>query len=251
MGRQLIFAVVAALAAAGFAVGAQAQSEAPANVAAAVADPTRPAADTARDADRKPAEMLTFAEIKPGEKVVDLIPGRGYFTRLFSAAVGPTGTVYQFEPAEFAKTSPPANGSQPDPARPNVTYLIGPVNAFATPQPVDLVWTSQNYHDLHDSFAKPADLALVNAAIFQALKPGGLYIVLDHAALPGSGLSVTETLHRIDPAAVRAEVEAAGFQFVGESDVLANPNDPHTAKVFDPSIRGHTDQFVFKFRKPG
>jgi len=122
---------------------------------------------------------------------------------------------------------------------------------LATPEPVDLVWTSQNYHDLHDSFAKPADLAQVNAAIFRALKPGGIYVVLDHAALPGSGLSATETLHRIDPATVRAEVEAAGFVYVGESDVLRNPNDPHTAKVFDPSIRGHTDQFVFKFRKPG
>ena len=251
MGRQLIFAAIALFGASSLGLSAHAQPDIPANVAAAVADPTRPATDTARDADRRPAEMLTFAEVKPGETVVDLIPGKGYFTRLFAAAVGPTGTVYQFQPAEFAKGTPPANGSQPDPARPNVTYLIGPVNGFATPQPADLVWTSQNYHDLHDSFAKPADLALVNAAIFKALKPGGLYIVLDHAALPGSGLSATETLHRIDPAAVRAEVEAAGFQFVGESDVLANPNDPHTANVFDPSIRGHTDQFVFKFRKPG
>ena len=254
MDRKLIFAAIAVLAVAGLNLAAQAQSDVPSYDAAAVADPGRPASETARDAERKPAEMLAFAGVKPGDKVVDLIPGGGYFTHLFSAAVGPTGVVYQFVPAEFAafaKTAPPAVGSHPDPARPNVVYLSAPVNSLATPEPVDLVWTSQNYHDLHDSFAKPADLAQVNAAIFRALKPGGIYVVLDHAALPGSGLSATETLHRIDPATVRPEVEAAGFVYVGESDVLRNPNDPHTAKVFDPSIRGHTDQFVFKFRKPG
>jgi predicted methyltransferase len=112
------------------------------------------------------------------------------------------------------------------------------------------VWTSQNYHDFHDSFFGPADLAVVNKAIFTALKPGGLYIVLDHVAAPGSGLRDTETLHRIDPAIVKKEVTAAGFEFVSEDDSLKNPADPHTAKVFDPSIRGKTDQFVYKFRKP-
>jgi predicted methyltransferase len=253
MGRKSTFAAIVVLAVAGLNVAAMAQSNIPATIAAAVADPARPASDTARDAERKPAEMLAFAGVKPGDKVVDLMPGKGYFTRLFSAAVGPSGAVYQFVPAEMASFShdKTISGAHPDPARPNITYLSAPVNSFATPEPVDIVWTSQNYHDLHDSFAKPADLALINAAIFRALKPGGTYIVLDHAALPGSGLSATETLHRIDPATVRAEVEAAGFVYVGETTVLRNPNDPHTAKVFDPSIRGHTDQFVFKFKKPG
>ncbi len=251
MGAALTATVIGAGAA------AHAQEAVPANIAAAVADPSRPADDVARDAARKPADMLALARVQPGQTVVDLIPGKGgegYFTRLFSTAVGPNGTVYAFTPAEFAKFSKapvPASGAHIDPARPNVIFLVGPVNDFAPPTSVDLVWTSQNYHDLHDSFAAPADLAKVNAAIFRALKPGGLYVIEDHAAAAGSGLTATETLHRIDPAVVKTEVEAAGFVFDGESDVLNNPADTHTLKVFDPVIRGHTDQFVFRFRKPG
>jgi predicted methyltransferase len=225
----------------------------PANIAAAVADKARPEADTRRDADRKPAEVLVFAGVKPGDKVADLIPASGYFTRLFSTAVGPKGAVYAFTPAEFAKFSKtplPANGAHPDAARPNVTSLTAPMNDFAAPEPLDLVWTSQNYHDLHDDFAAPSDLAVVNKKVFAALKPGGVYVVLDHSAADGSGLTATNTLHRIDAAQVRKEVEAAGFRFDGESKVLRNPADPRTANVFDPSIRGKTDQFIYRFRKP-
>jgi predicted methyltransferase len=253
MDRRLFLAATAAVALACSGAAALA-ADIPANVAAAVADPSRPADDRARDADRKPAEMLAFAGVKPGDKVVDFIPGKGYFTKLFSAAVGPNGKVYAYLPAEFAKFAKnplPANGAPGDPNRPNVTFLTAPANSFATPEPVDVVWTSQNYHDLHDDFAKPADIAQVNKAVFNALKPGGVYVVLDHAAAAGSGLSATDTLHRIDPAVVKSEVEAAGFAFDGESDVLANPADDHTKKVFDPSIRGKTDQFVFRFKKPG
>ena len=225
----------------------------PANVAAAVADPARPADDTKRDADRKPAEMLAFTGVKPGDKVADIIPGGGYFSRLFSAAVGPKGAVYGYMPTEFAKFSKtplPANGSHPDATRPNVTFLTGPMNAFATPEKLDIAWTSQNYHDLHDDFAAPSDLAIINKAVFAALKPGGVYIVLDHSAADGSGLAATNTLHRIDAAQVKKEVEAAGFKYEGESNVLRTPADPRTANVFDASIRGHTDQFIYKFRKP-
>ncbi|QUD88791.1 class I SAM-dependent methyltransferase [Phenylobacterium montanum] len=253
MARRLLLAATAALVI-GASGAAAFAADVPANIAAAVADASRPADDKARDADRKPAEMLAFAGVKPGDKVVDFIAGKGYFTKLFSAAVGPKGVVYKYAPTEFAqfsKTPLPANGAPGDPDRKNVIFLTSPANSFTTPEPVDIVWTSQNYHDLHDSFAKPADLALVNKAIFNALKPGGVYVVLDHAAAPGSGLAATETLHRIDPAVVKSEVEAAGFKFEGESDVLANPADDHTKKVFDPAIRGKTDQFVFKFRKPG
>jgi predicted methyltransferase len=237
----------------GLAAPAIAASGPPANLAAAVADTARPADDVKRDADRKPAEMLTFVGVKPGDKVADLIPGGGYFTRLFSAAVGAKGAVYAFTPAEFAKFSKPplpASGSHPDPARPNVTFLTAPMNDFAVPESLDAVWTSQNYHDLHDSFAAPTDLAIVNKAIFKALKPGGVYVVLDHSAADGSGLRDTDSLHRIDAAAVKKEVEAAGFKFEGQLDALRNPADPRTANVFDASIRGHTDQFVYKFRKP-
>jgi predicted methyltransferase len=219
---------------------------------AAVADASRPKEDVQRDAERKPADMLAFAGVKPGDKIADLIPGKGYFTRLFADAVGPKGVVYMYEPSEFAKfaKSPlPASGAHPDPARPNIVFLSGPANDFAAPEKLDIVWTSQNYHDLKDDFAAPADTARVNKAVFDALKPGGVYIVLDHVASPGDPNS-TVTLHRIDPAIVRKEVEAAGFVFDGETDVLRNPKDPHDVKVFDPSIRGRTDQFVYRFRKP-
>ncbi|MGH7022317.1 MAG: class I SAM-dependent methyltransferase [Caulobacteraceae bacterium] len=225
----------------------------PANIAAAVADPGRPQADKDRDAARKPAAMLEFARVRPGETVVDFMPGAGYFTRLFSVAVGPKGKVYAFIPTEVAKFSKkplPANGSAPDPAHPNVTALVAPVMDFSTPRPVDLIWTSQNYHDLHDPFMGPADMAKFDAAVYRALKPGGVFIVLDHSALPGSGTSATNTLHRIDAALVKKEVTAAGFVFVSESNVLRNPADTRTLKVFDPAIRGHTDQFIYKFRKP-
>jgi predicted methyltransferase len=137
-----------------------------------------------------------------------------------------------------------------DPAYANVTVLVEPINAVSAPTPVDLVWTAQNYHDLHDPFMGPADLAKVNAAVLAALKPGGIFLVVDHAAANGSGLRDTDTLHRIDPASVKAEVTAAGFAFDGESDVLRNSADDHSLKVFDAAIRGHTDQFIFKFRKP-
>ena len=225
----------------------------PAAIAAAVADKTRPEADTKRDADRKPAEVMAFIGVKPGDKVVDMIPGGGFFPRLFSDVVGPKGAVYAFTPAEFAKfvkAGLPANGAHPDAARPNITFLTSPINAFSAPEKLDVVWTSQNYHDLHDSFAAPSDLAVVNKQVFAALKPGGVYVVLDHSAVPGSGLTATDTLHRIDAATVRKEVEAAGFKFDGESKVLANPADPRTASVFDASIKGKTDQFIYKFRKP-
>src|SRR5580698_497767 len=225
----------------------------PANIAAAVADASRPQADKDLDAERRPTDMLTFAGVKPGETVVDFMPGGGYFTRLFSDSVGPKGVVYAFIPSELTKISKnplPANGDHPDAARANVTAIVAPVDNFAVPTQADLVWTSQNYHDLHDPFMGPADMKAFDTAVYKSLKPGGLFIVLDHAALPGSGLSATNTLHRIDPAVVKTEVEAVGFKFVGESDVLQNPADPHTALVFDPSIRHHTDQFVYKFRKP-
>ena len=129
--------------------------------------------------------------------------------------------------------------------------LIDAADRFAVPERLDLVWTAQNYHDLHDTFMKPTDIAALNAAIFRALKPGGVFIVIDHAAESGSGLRDTETLHRIDPQSIREEVTAAGFVFEGESAVLRNADDSHLLRVFDPAIRHRTDQVVLKFRKPG
>jgi len=222
-------------------------------VNAAVADSARPADDTALDAERKPAEMVALAKIKPGMRVMDLIPGRGYFTRIFSVAVGPSGYIYAYQPSEFDSflKGKPAPVMAVAAAYKNVSVIHAPVNDLVAPEPLDVVWTSQNYHDLHDSFAKPADVAIINKKIFQALKPGGLYVVLDHSAEAGSGLRDTETLHRIDEAAVKQEVLAAGFKFVGRSSLLKNPADDRKLKVFDPAIRHKTDQFILIFRKPG
>lgn len=244
----------AALAAIVMAVPARAAEQTiPANIAAAVADPNRPEADRARDANRKPAECLAFAGVKPGDRVADIIPGTGYFTRLFSKAVGPKGYVYAYMPSnidELYKKHGIPVPPPPNPNYPNVSYIHAPIERFVTPEKLDVAWTSQNYHDLHNkSFGAP-DMNAVNKAIYDSLKPGGVFIVLDHAAEKGSGVRDTDTLHRIDAAAVKKEVESVGFKIVGESDVLRNPNDPHTAKVFDPSIRGKTDQFILKFRKP-
>ncbi len=211
----------------------------------------RPAADTARDAARKPAEMVAFVGIKPGSKVADLIPGGGYFTRVFAGAVGPTGTVYALVPAAFAATHPEAltamQAMAAEPGNGNVKVLAWSAQSFP-PELLDVVWTAQNYHDLHN--APAGSIERTNKAMFAQLKPGGIYVVADHAAAAGSGVRDTNTLHRIDPAVVKAEVTAAGFVFDGESNVLANPADAHTAAVFDPSVRGHTDQFVYRFRKP-
>lgn len=233
--------------------GTAAHAAPSATVTAAIADKGRPEADTKRDADRKPADMLAFAGVAPGQTVVDLIPGGGYFTRLFSKAVGPNGKVY----AVFPPPRAPADPSKPtptpaaetiaaDPAYGNVTPLRENFAAFSVPTKADVIWTAQNYHDLHN--VKDLDLGAMNKAIFSALKPGGVFIVLDHAAAAGS--DVTSTLHRIDPAVVKREAEAAGFKYEGESKVLANAADDHSKAVFDPALRGHTDQFVLKFRKP-
>lgn len=213
-------------------------------IASAVADPGRPDKDRSRDAVRKPAEMLAFAGVKTGDTVVDLLPGGGYFTRLFARVVGPKGRVYAVLTSDFAEgrrdIDPVAT------AYPNVRVMVLAADMSGWPAGVDEVWTAQNYHDLRGA----SETAAVNKAVFDALKPGGLYVVIDHAAAAGSGAHDVNSLHRIDQALVRTEVEAAGFRFDGESDALRNPADPRTAKVFDASIRGHTDQFALRFRKP-
>src|SRR5215469_8700191 len=221
----------------------------PTYISAAVADSARPAEDKQRDADRKPAETLAFAGVKPGETVVEIAPGKGYYTRLLSAVVGPKGKVYAVtSPPKPDKPAPPVQAIAADPHYGNVTVIMQPFKEVKLPQGVDLVWTSQNYHDFHN--IPDLDVATINHDVFVALKSGGIYFVLDHAAEAGSGTRDTNTLHRIDEEAVKKELTAAGFKLAGESDILRNKNDPHTAKVFDPEIRGHTDQFVLTFTKP-
>jgi predicted methyltransferase len=227
----------------------------PDNIAAAIADPNRPDTDKQRDADRKPGETLAFTGVKPGAQIAELLPGAGYFTRIFSKAVGGSGHVYALVPAP----SPDAPADVPDfaarvkaiaadPNYANVSVVVEPFSQLGVPAPVDLVWTSQNYHDLHN--LPGLDVGVFNKMVFDDLKPGGIYLVLDHTAEAGSGARDTKTLHRIDPKTVKQEVTAAGFVFVGSSDLLRRPADTHAAKVFDPTVRGKTDQFILKFRKP-
>ena len=223
-------------------------------IAAAVSDANRPDADKQRDANRKPTQTLEFLGIKPGEQVAELLPGGGYFTRIFSKAVGPQGHVYALvperpanAPADMPDLAGKVKAIAADANYSNVTVVIQPLNKLLTPAPVDVVFTAQNYHDLHNF---PIDVVAFNKTILASLKPGGLYVVVDHSAPAGSGLKDTKTLHRIDADVVKQEVTAAGFEYVGASDILANAADTRTAMVFDPSIRGKTDQFILKFRKP-
>jgi predicted methyltransferase len=225
----------------------------PAYVSAALADPLR-AAQRGTDARRHPAELIAFSGLKPGDRVLDLIPGDGYWTRIFSRIVGPQGRVYSVWPENYARV---AQGNvrtlreiaaSPDYA--NVRVDVQPTPALTAPEPLDLVFTAQNYHDYPDEFMGNIDPGQLNRAVFAMLKPGGTWFIVDHAARPGAGMGDTERLHRIDPAIVRRQVEAAGFTYVGESRVLANPADDHSLPVFDPAIRGHTDLFVLRFRKP-
>ena len=217
-------------------------------IVAAVTDSSRPAADTANDDLRKPAETIAFVGIKPGDKVIEWLPGGGYFTRILSKTVGAKGVVYALSPAAAGGRDPGAAVAAiaASPGYGNVKVGVLDTAAKA-PELADVVWTSRNYHDLH--LRPNADLAPYNKLAFDSLKHGGIYLVLDHAAAPGSGAAGMQ-LHRIDPAIVKSEVLAAGFQFVGSSDLLHNPKDDLSARVFDGGIRGHTDQFILKFRKP-
>jgi predicted methyltransferase len=218
----------------------------PAYVTKAVTDSHRPDADTKRDADRAPAPALAFSGVKPGDTVAELIPGGGYMTRLLSAVVGPKGHVYAINwkamPDRMKAALKPVTD---DPAYANVSGLEVDPADFKVPERVDVVWTSMNYHDFKNMGALHADTAVLDKAIFDALKPGGVFILIDHSAEAGSGTRDTQTLHRIDPATVKAEVLAAGFKLDGQSDAQKNPADDHTKHSDDKS-----DKMFFKFRKP-
>jgi len=234
--------VVAILAAGGGALAAGATSP----LASILADPSRPEADRARDADRKPAELIAFARLRPGASVAELAPGGGYFTRLLSAFVGAKGHVYPVA----GRPSPTLTEIAANHA--NVTIIAGAPGEINVPAPVDMVWTTLNYHDFKNSKQGDTDAAtLFNRAAFKALKPGGIYLIVDHQAAPGAGASVTSTLHRIEETVVKSEVEAAGFRLDGESDLLRHAADDHSLKVQETGIRGKTDQFILRFRKPG
>ena len=220
----------------------------------ALADPARKDQRNAADARRKPGALITLAGVKPGDKVLDLIPGSGYWTRIFSKIVGPEGKVYAVWPQAYARE---AIGNVADMRKlsadkyyGNIVTEVQPSTTLTAPEQLDVVWTSQNFHDYPDEFMGKGDPAQLARDTFKILKPGGTFMVIDHRAKPGRGLADTDTLHRIDPAAVRRIVEGAGFRFAGESTALDNPADPLDIPVFDKSIRGNTSQFAYKFVKP-
>jgi predicted methyltransferase len=218
-------------------------------VIAAVADPGRPEADRLRDADRKPAEAVALSGLKPGDTVAELASGGGYYTRILAKVVGPQGKVYAVVNAASLAARPKSADAVKAIAAADPAVVVVPddyTTFAALPQKVDMVWTTENYHDFHNAL----DMAAFDKAVFNALKPGGIFFVEDHAAAPGAGATATSTLHRIDPATVLQEVTAAGFKLARGSDLLKNPADTHLAASFDPSIRGHTDRFIMVFRKP-
>ncbi len=239
-------------------LAAQAQSSRPAPastsaavpgyVTAAIDDPAR-ADDKADDARRRMAAVMTFTGVQPGDTVIELVPGSGYWTRVFSRIVGPEGHVYTVWPEPMLKYSNKSLAEwkklSATPHYANVSVLVEPAQTVTAPARADVVFTAQNYHDYHNM---GIDVAAFDRSVRDALKPDGVFVVIDHVAPAGSGTSDTDTLHRIDPAAVKKEIEAAGFHLDGTSDALRNPDDPHDVSVFDKSIRGHTDQFIFRFR---
>jgi predicted methyltransferase len=214
-------------------------------IEAAVISPARPEADVARDEARRPAEIVAFSGVQRGDTIAELAPGGGYYTRILAQTVGPEGRVLAVVTSGFANRPGGLDNLNAIAAQyGNVEVVVVESYAAMTlAAPVDLVWTTENYHDFANG-----DLAGVNAAVFNALRPGGIFFVEDHAA-PGTGLTTTSTLHRIDPAAVIEVLTGAGFMLEAESDVLRNPADPHTAgpRQFD----GVSDKFALRFRRPG
>lgn len=214
---------------------------------AALSDPRRPATDVERDVLRHPREILAFAGVQPGWRVADIGPGAGYYTRLFAVAVGEEGRVYAIDrPNSLGRTRPILDVA---PLYPNITVVQEGYQGWTVDQPLDAIFISQIYHDFHIGQLN-IDVPRLNREMFAALNPGGVLVIIDHAAADGSDVSVTGSLHRIDRAQVVREVTAAGFVLEEESQVLRNPADDRSERVFEGDIRGRTDQFVLRFRKP-
>jgi predicted methyltransferase len=219
----------------------------PAYIRLAVESADRPEADTARDAARKPAEVLTLSGIEPGDRVVEIAGFGNYYTRLLSAIVGDQGTVAMYDlPYIGGRTG--GNSATFVQEHPNTEYHLGNYNNIVLPNAVDVAFNVLYYHDL--GLQEGLDRAAMNRKIFAALKPGGAYLIVDHKAEDGSGWRDTESLHRMGAEVIVEELTAAGFDLAVNSDLLANPDDPRTAMVFAPGTRGATDRALLVFRKP-
>jgi predicted methyltransferase len=252
MIKSCLFAIAIAIAV----MPVAAAQAAPADVAAAVSAPGRPAEAIALDAGRRPAEVLRFAGLRRGDRALDLFTGSGYFAEIMGRAVGPTGSVLAWEPTNFVNDRSRQGLAELRARTPNVAVLIAPADLVSLPQGAfDFAMINLNYHDTYwqsERFHFPRmDPAAFLRTVFQSLKPGGTILVVDHVANPGGDTrAVVDALHRIDPATIRADFQRAGFVLEAESDLLRNPADDHSKLVFDPSIRGHTDRVVMRFRRP-
>lgn len=226
------------------------QGMAQSELSSIIASSARPQEDRERDASRRPAEVIRFFGIGPGERVADLLTGSGYWTRILVPLVGPSGRVYAGNNPFFARFFGEAfDGLLAEPAFAAVVRIDGPVDHLALPADgsLDAAIMIMAYHDL---FLTEENRSALNRTVFAALKPGGVYGIIDHEAGAGAGSTKIEELHRIDKQVVIDEIEAAGFELMGEADFLRNTADDHSKRIFDPAIAGKTDRFVLRFEKP-
>ncbi len=223
------------------------------DIVAAVAQPGRPAEAVALDASRKPAEVLKFAGLKKGMKAFDLLTGTGYYAEIMGRVVGPQGSIVAYSPANYNPEPIKAAFATLVPRTPNVGLVTEPTQAFA-PNSYDFTMIHLNYHDFYfesEKFNIPrTDPNVVLKALFVATRPGGIVAVVDHVGPAGDTRAIVDKVHRIDPETVKADFLRAGFVLDGTSDMLRMPLDDHSKNVFDPAVRGKTDRFVFRFKKP-
>jgi predicted methyltransferase len=222
----------------------------PQTIVAAVADPARPATDISTDTNRKPAETLAFAGVKPGMVVGEFYPGGGYFTRMISDVVGPKGHVYAIENSVWRGSVKADQALVADGRLANVSIDAAAFGTVRFPQPLDIAWVTQNYHDLKIAQYGVVDTAAFNRGVFASLKPGGVFLVLDHEAPPGTDVAAITKLHRIEKAQVIREVTAAGFRLQAEGMFLHRDSDDHSLPIFDKKVQGQTDQYALRFVKP-
>lgn len=225
-------------------------------IAAAVANPARTADNVKLDESRKPVQVLQFFGLKPGMDVLDLFGGNAYWAEIMAPVVGPQGHVTVWDPTQFYKDDTKTAFEAFEAKNPNVSIVVSPFEAPKLPANyADFVMLNLNYHDTYwqsDKYGIPhMEPAAFLKAVYDSMKPGATIAVIDHVANPGDDTRATvDKLHRIDPAVVKADFEKAGFVFDSESDLLRNPADDHSLLVFDPAIRGKTDRFIYRFRKP-
>jgi predicted methyltransferase len=197
-----------------------------------------------------PAETLAFSGVRPGMVVGEFYPGGGYFTRLLSDVVGPTGHVYGIENVNWKGAVEANTALLAEKRWKNVSIDTQPFGSVSFPRPLDLAWVTQNYHDLKIAKYGKADTLEFDRAVYRALKPGGIFFILDHQGPPGLSDADIEKMHRINRDQVVKEVTSAGFRLADEGNFLRRPGDDHTKPIFDESIRGKTDQYALKFVKP-